>query len=130
MHVITLSSSMLLPQYLWCLHLHPVYFRYQVYFLLFLFPVSNFCICINMSMVLFKSISTTIHHQGLCIASRGFTNFPTESLFIQANEPLFSLRRLKFGLQYYTKPISCPPNPAYNCIIEIRYKNRFDCPVG
>ena len=28
-------------------HLHPVYYRYQVHFLLFLFPVSDFYSCIN-----------------------------------------------------------------------------------
>ena len=30
-------------------HLHPIYFRYQMHFLLFLFPVSNFCSCIDTS---------------------------------------------------------------------------------
>ena len=40
--------------------------------------------------------------------------------------PLFFLRRHKLALQYYIKLISCPQNPNYNCIIEIRYKNLFE----
>ena len=43
MHVITLRSSILFVQFIWHFqqgHLHPVHFRYQVHFLLFLFPVS------------------------------------------------------------------------------------------
>ena len=38
--------------------------------------------------------------------------------------PCLSLRKLALT-QYYTKLMSCPPNPAYNCIIEIGYKNLF-----
>ena len=30
----------------------------------------------------------------------------------------------KLALQY-SKLISCPQNPAYNCIMEIKYKNLF-----
>ena len=36
------------------------------------------------------------------------------------------LRRYKLALQYYIKLISCPSNAAYNCIMEIRYKNLFE----
>ena len=68
----------------------------------------------------------TIHHLGLCIALRAFTTSPIESLYIEANEPPLSLRRYKLALQYYIKLISCPQNSAYNCIIEIRYKNLFE----
>ena len=35
-------------------------------------------------------------------------------------------RRYKLPLQYYTKLISSPQNPAFNCIMEIRYKNLFE----
>ena len=68
----------------------------------------------------------TIHHLGLCIALGAFTTSPIESLYIKANEPPLSLRRYKLTLQYCIKLISCPQNPAYNCIMEIRYKNLFE----
>ena len=45
---------------------------------------------------------------------------------IDANEPPLSLRQYKLALQYYTKLISCSQNLAYNCIMEIRYKNLFE----
>ena len=65
----------------------------------------------------------TIHHLGLCIALGAFTTSPIESLYIEANEPPLSLRRYKLALQYYIKLISCPPNPAYYCIMETRKGN-------
>ena len=68
----------------------------------------------------------TIHHLGLHIALGAFTTSPIESLYIEANEPPLSLRRYKLALQYYIKLISCPQNPAYNCIMETRYKNLFE----
>ena len=68
----------------------------------------------------------TIHHLRLRIALGAFTPSPIESLYIEANEPPLTLRRYKLELQYYIKLISCLQNPAYNCIIEIRYKNLFE----
>ena len=49
-HVITFPSSMPPTQFKWHFHWEHachVYFRYQVYFLIFLFPVSDFCSCID-----------------------------------------------------------------------------------
>ena len=60
----------------------------------------------------------TIHHLGLRIAVGAFPTSPIESLYIEANELPLSLWRYKLALQYYIKLISCPPNPAYNCIME------------
>ena len=68
----------------------------------------------------------TIHHLGLHIALGAFTTSPIESLYIEANEPPLSLRRYKLALHYYIKLISCFQNPAYNCIMETRYKNLFE----
>ena len=67
----------------------------------------------------------TIHHLVLRIALEAFTTSPIESLYVEANEPPLSLRRYKLALQYYIKLTSCLKNPAYNCIMEIRYKNLF-----
>ena len=66
----------------------------------------------------------TIHHLGLCISLGAFTTSPIESLYIEAYEPPLSLK-YKLALQYYINLISCPQNPAYNCIMKIRYKNLF-----
>ena len=68
----------------------------------------------------------TIHHLGLCFALGVFITSPIESLYIEANEPTLSLRRYKLAHLYYIKLISCPQNPAYNCIMEARYKNLFE----
>ena len=68
----------------------------------------------------------TIHHLGLYTALGAFTTSPIESLYVEANEPPLSLRRYKLALQYYIKLTSCPQNPAYNCIMETRYKNLFE----
>ena len=40
--------------------------------------------------------------------------------------PPLSLKIYKLALQYYIKLISCPQNPAYNCIMETRYKNLLE----
>ena len=61
----------------------------------------------------------------LCIALGACTTSPIESLYFEANEPTLSLRRYKPALKYYAKLISCPQNPAYSCIMEIRYKKTF-----
>ena len=37
-----------------------------------------------------------------------------------------SLRRYKLALQYCIELISCSRNPAYNCIMKIRYENLFE----
>ena len=49
-----------------------------------------------------------------------------ESLYTEANESPFSLRRYKLALQYYTKFISCPLSPTYYCNMQIKYKNLFE----
>ena len=61
-----------------------------------------------------------IPHQRPSIVLGAFTTSPIKSLYIEANEHLYSLRRYKLALQYYIKLISCPQNLAYNCITEIR----------
>ena len=67
-----------------------------------------------------------IQHQGICIVQEDFTSSPIESLCIEANlNPYFTLRRCKLALQYPTKLVYCPQNPAYNCIMKISYKTLF-----
>ena len=44
---------------------------------------------------------------------------------LKANEAPLSLRREKLALQYYTKLQSCPSNPAFECTIDLKYKELF-----
>ena len=64
----------------------------------------------------------TIHHQGLRLTLGAFNTSPKESLYIEANEPPLYLRRQKLALQYNTKLISSPQNPA---TIKTKYKNLY-----
>ena len=71
MHVIMPPSRMPLTQFTQNFlygHLHPAYFRYQVPLQLFLFPMSDFCSCIDMSKRVFKSISNIC--QVFCFTSQ------------------------------------------------------------
>ena len=38
---------------------------------------------------------------------------------------IFCLRREKLALQYFTKLQSCPSNPAFECTINLKYKELF-----
>ena len=49
----------------------------------------------------------SIHHLGLRLALGALRTSPVESLYVEANEALLSLRREKLALQYY------PSNPAF-----------------
>ena len=44
-----------------------------------------------------------VHHQGLRLCLRAFRTYPTDSLYVEANEPPLGLRRLKLALQYIVK---------------------------
>ena len=68
----------------------------------------------------------TIHHQGLRLVLGAFRTSPVESLYSEAHEMPLSLRREKLGMQYYTKILSCPSNPAYNCISSPLYEPLYN----
>ena len=48
------------------------------------------------------------------------------SLYVEANEPSLYNRRIKLGLQYATKLKSYPNNPAYDCVFNPLYIDKFD----
>ena len=66
-----------------------------------------------------------IHHQALRLCLGAFRTSPKESLYVEANEPPLELRRLKLGLNYYIKLRANPDNPAYDCVINPEYKDKF-----
>ena len=67
----------------------------------------------------------SIHHLGLRLVLGALRTSPVESLYVEANEALLSLRREKLALQYFTKLQSCPSNPAFECTINPKYKELF-----
>ena len=62
---------------------------------------------------------------GLRLVLGALRTSPVESLYVEANEAPLSLRREKLALQYFTKLQSCPSNPAFECIINPKYKELF-----
>ena len=68
----------------------------------------------------------TIHHQGLRLALGAYSTSPIESLYTEADEPPLTLRCEKLALQYSTKLKSCPSNPAYDCTLNLKYKQHFE----
>ena len=67
----------------------------------------------------------TIHHQGLRLALGAFRTSPVESLYVEAEELQLEHRRIKLSLQYVTKLKSSPRNPAYNCVFNPEYENKY-----
>ena len=67
----------------------------------------------------------SIHHLGLRLALGALRTSPVENLYVEANEALLSLRREKLALQYYTKLLSYPSNPAFECTANPKYQELF-----
>ena len=44
-----------------------------------------------------------VHHQGIRLCLGALRTSPTDSLYVEANEPPLELRRLKLTLQYIVK---------------------------
>ena len=69
-------------------------------------------------------ILNTVHHQGLALGA--FRTLPIPSLYVEADEPSLSERRVKLSLQYITKLKTNPTNPAYECVFEPMYTTLFE----
>ena len=67
----------------------------------------------------------SIHHLGLRLELDAFRTSPVESLYADPNEATLNIRREKLALQYYTKLLSCPSNPAFECIVNPKYQELF-----
>ena len=74
----------------------------------------------------YLKILDTVHHQGLRLALGAFCTSPIPSLYVEADEPSLSERRVKLSLQYITKLKSNPTNPAYECVFEPMYTTLFE----
>ena len=123
MQVITLSSSMpptQFPRHFRQRHPHPVYFSYQVGFLLFLFAVSDFHSCNDKSKGVFTSIFNSrtkdkehILPYCLLIAGKieGFMPLPSVSAQIE-------MQGFKLGMPIplFTTIIITLSTPPYGCL--------------
>ena len=67
----------------------------------------------------------TVHHQGLRLALGAFRTSPVESLYVEAGELPLEERRIKLSLQYITKLKSTPSNPAYKCVFEPEFVQKY-----
>ena len=74
----------------------------------------------------YLKILDTVHHQGLRLALGAFCTSPIPSLYVEADEPSLSERRVKLSLQYITKLTSNPTNPAYQCVFEPMHTTLFE----
>jgi len=72
----------------------------------------------------------TIHHQGLRIALGAFRTSPVQSLYVEAQEPSLSLRRLKMTLNYMLKLKALPDNPAHRCVFGYDLSGLFESRPG
>ena len=62
----------------------------------------------------------------LLIALGAFRTSPAQSLYIEADEPSLTTRRLKLSLNYVLKLKSLPENPAYSCVFESENTKLFE----
>ena len=83
------------------------------------------CIVYGSARPSYLKMLNTIHHQGLRLALGAFRTSPVESLYIEAGELPLEERRIKLSLQYITKLKSTPSNPAYDCVFEPEFIQKY-----
>ena len=83
------------------------------------------CIVYGSARPSYLKMLNTVHHQGLRLALGAFRTSPVESLYVEASELPLEQRRIKLSLQYITKLKSTPSNPAYNCVFNPQYEQKY-----
>ena len=83
------------------------------------------CIVYGSARPSYLKMLNTIHHQGLRLALGAFRTSPVESLYVEAGELPLEERRIKLSLQYITKLKSTPSNPAYKCVFEPEFVQKY-----
>ena len=66
----------------------------------------------------------SVHQEGLSVVWGAFRTL-VDSQYVKANGAPLQLRCEKLILQYSLKLKSCSSNPAYNCILDSKYKPCF-----
>ena len=83
------------------------------------------CIVYGSARPSYLKMLNTIHYQGLRLALGAFRTSPVESLYVEAGELPLEERRIKLSLQYITKLKSTPSNPAYKCVFEPEFVQKY-----
>ena len=83
------------------------------------------CIVYGSARPSYLKMLNTVHHQGLRLALGAFRTSPVESLYVESSELPLEQRRIKLSLQYITKLKSTPSNPAYNCVFNPQYRQKY-----
>ena len=83
------------------------------------------CIVYGSARPSYLKILNTVHHQGLRLALGAFRTSPIESLYVEAGELPLEERRIKLSLQYITKLKSTPSNPAFKCVFEPEFVQKY-----
>jgi len=84
------------------------------------------CVVYGSARKSYLSMLDPIHNQGLRLSLGAFRTSPCNSLYVESNEPSLEQRRTKLSLQYTLKIISHPQNPAYDCIYNPHFIDKYD----
>ena len=84
------------------------------------------CIVYGSARPSYLKMLNTIHHQGLRLALGAFRTSPVESLYVEAGELPLEQRRIKLSLQYITKLKATPSNPAFNCVFNPAFTQKYE----
>ena len=83
------------------------------------------CVVYGSARKSYLKILDPIHHQGLRICLGAFRTSPKESLYAESGEPPLELRRLRLSMNYFLKVKASPENPAYDCILNPLYEDKY-----
>ena len=70
-----------------------------------------------------------IHNQGLRLSLGAFKSSPVESLYVEAHELPLKERRQELIMKYGLRIKANPTNPAYNCVFDLQYIDKYNAPV-
>ena len=68
----------------------------------------------------------TLHHQGLRLALGVFRTSPVLSIYVEAGEPSYWLRREKLCLQYAIRHAANPSNPAFEVTFPPQFPEYYE----
>ena len=82
------------------------------------------CIVYGSARPSYLKMLNTIHHLRLALGA--FRTSPVESLYVEAGELPLEQRRIKLSLQYITKLKATPSNPAFNCVFNPAFTQKYE----
>ena len=70
-----------------------------------------------------------IHNQGLRLSLGASKSSPIESLYVEAHELPLKERSQELVMKYGLRIKANPTNPAYNCVFDLQYIDKYNAPV-